>query len=152
MWYWIIIQQLIKQEVNIKWFILSDFNTMALFCSISSTKLVPDKVTAEPLRIAIQTQRCFVSSSSSFSFTADRRLISALPPPISEMDHWHSTYNLLINLPTHLQTSFPFLFSPPPAQSLLRASFGAACSAPPSTLSPLKRDLKGVSFMNELRF
>ncbi len=23
-------------------------------------------------------------------FTADRRLISALPPPISQMDHWHS--------------------------------------------------------------
>ncbi len=27
------------------------------------------------------------SSSSSSSFTADRRLTSALPPPISKMDH-----------------------------------------------------------------
>ncbi len=54
-----LIQQLIKQEVNIKWLILSDYNTMALFCSISSMKIVSDKVTAE-LRISIQTQRCFV--------------------------------------------------------------------------------------------
>ncbi len=28
-------------------------------------------------------------ASSSSCFTADRRLISALPPPISQMDHWH---------------------------------------------------------------
>ncbi len=48
-----LIQQLIKQEVNIKWPILSDYNTMALFCSISSTKLVSDKVLTEPLRISI---------------------------------------------------------------------------------------------------
>ncbi len=27
-----LIQQLIKQEINIKWLILSDYNTMALFC------------------------------------------------------------------------------------------------------------------------
>ncbi len=32
--------------------------------------------------------------ASSSCFTADRRLISALPPPISQMDHWHSIYNL----------------------------------------------------------
>ncbi len=30
-----LIQQFIKQEVNIKWLILSDYNTVALFCSIS---------------------------------------------------------------------------------------------------------------------
>ncbi len=34
------------------------------------------------------------ASSSSSCFTADRRLISTLPPPISQMDHWHSIYNL----------------------------------------------------------
>ncbi len=57
----------------------------------------------------------FHGSSTSSSFTADRRLTSALSPPISKMDHWHSTYNLIINLPTHLQTplSFPFLLHPP---------------------------------------
>ncbi len=32
-----LIHQLIKQEVNIKWLIMSDYNIMALFCSISST-------------------------------------------------------------------------------------------------------------------
>ncbi len=47
-----LIQQFIKQEVNIKWLILSDYNTIALFCSISSTK--------KSQRISIQTQRCFV--------------------------------------------------------------------------------------------
>ncbi len=34
------------------------------------------------------------ASSSSSCFTADRRLISALLPPISQMDHWNSIYNL----------------------------------------------------------
>ncbi len=34
------------------------------------------------------------ASSSSSCFTADRRLIRALPPPISQMDYWHSIYNL----------------------------------------------------------
>ncbi len=48
-----LIQQLIKHEVNIKWLILSDYNTMALFCSISSVKIVSDNVTAESLRISI---------------------------------------------------------------------------------------------------
>ncbi len=69
---------------------------------------------------------------SSSSFTADRRLTSALPPPISKMDHWHSTYNLIINLPTHLQgpLSFPFLLHPP---SLHRVSFGAVSMVLPST-------------------
>ncbi len=38
-----LIQQFIKQEVNIKWLILSDYNTIALFCS---TKIVSDKVPA----------------------------------------------------------------------------------------------------------
>ncbi len=61
-----LIQQLIKQEVNIKWLILSDYNTMALFCSISSTKIVSDKVTAEPLRISIQTQQWFVYEWTAF--------------------------------------------------------------------------------------
>ncbi len=55
-----LIQQLIKQEVNIKWLIISDYNTMALFCSISSVKIVSNKVLAEPMCISIQTQRCFV--------------------------------------------------------------------------------------------
>ncbi len=54
-----VIQQLIKQEVNIKWLIFSDYNHIALFCSISSTKIVSNKVTAEPLHISIQTQRRF---------------------------------------------------------------------------------------------
>ncbi len=54
------ILQLIKQEVNIKWLILSDFNTMALFISISSTEIVLNKVLAESLHIYIQTQWCFV--------------------------------------------------------------------------------------------
>ncbi len=40
-----LIQQFIKQEVNIKW-LISDYNTIALFCSISSTKIVSDKVPA----------------------------------------------------------------------------------------------------------
>ncbi len=61
-----LIQQFIKQEVNIKWLILSDYNTIALFCSISSTKIVSDKVTAEPLHISIQTQRCFVYEWTAF--------------------------------------------------------------------------------------
>ncbi len=61
-----LLQQLIKQEVNIKWFIMSDYNTMALFCSISSTKIVSDKVKAEPLRISIQTQRCFIYEWTAF--------------------------------------------------------------------------------------
>ncbi len=43
----------IKQEVNIKWLILSDYNIMALFCSISSTKIVSDKVTDDRLHISI---------------------------------------------------------------------------------------------------
>ncbi len=34
------------------------------------------------------------ASSSSSCFTVDRRLISALPPPISQMDHWHSTISI----------------------------------------------------------
>ncbi len=61
-----LIQQFIKQEVNIKWLILSDYNTIALFCSSSSTKLVSNKVPAEPLRISIQTQRCFVYEWTAF--------------------------------------------------------------------------------------
>ncbi len=55
-----LIQQFIKQEVNIKWLTLSDYNTVALFCYISSMKIVSNKVPARPLRISIQTQQCFV--------------------------------------------------------------------------------------------
>ncbi len=53
-----LIQQFIKQEVNINLsdLYLSDYNNIALFCSISSTKIVSNKLTAEPLRISIQTQ------------------------------------------------------------------------------------------------
>ncbi len=38
------------------------------------------------------TAACYVSLSS--CFMADRRFISAFPPPISQMDHWHSIYTL----------------------------------------------------------
>ncbi len=62
----VLIHQLINQEVKIKWLILSDYNTMALFCSISSTKIVSNKDLAEPLRISIQTQRCFVYEWTAF--------------------------------------------------------------------------------------
>ncbi len=62
----ILIHQLINQEVKIKWLILSDYNTMALFCSISSTKIVSNKDLAEPLRISIQTQWCFVYEWTAF--------------------------------------------------------------------------------------
>ncbi len=48
-----LIQHLIKLEFNIKWLILSDYNIMALFCSISSTKIVSDKVTDDRLHISI---------------------------------------------------------------------------------------------------
>ncbi len=34
----------------------------------------------------------YVSSSS--CFMADRRFISALPPPTAQMDHWQSIYKL----------------------------------------------------------
>ncbi len=53
-----LIQQFIKQEVNINLsdLYLSDYNNIALFCSISSTKIVSNKLTSEPLRISIQTQ------------------------------------------------------------------------------------------------
>ncbi len=61
-----LIQQLIKQEVNIKWLMLSDYNTMALFCYILSTKIVSDTVTAEPLHISIQTEQCFVYEWTAF--------------------------------------------------------------------------------------
>ncbi len=52
-----LIQQLIKQEVNIKWFILSDYNTMALFLLyfVNENSLRQSNSWA-----AIQTQRCFV--------------------------------------------------------------------------------------------
>ncbi len=62
----VLIHQLINQEVKIKWLILSDYNTMALFCSISSTKIVSNKDLAEPLRISIQTQWCFVYEWTAF--------------------------------------------------------------------------------------
>ncbi len=48
-----------KQRVNIKW-LLSDYNSIAWFCSILSTKIVSNKLTTEPLHISIQTQLCFV--------------------------------------------------------------------------------------------
>ncbi len=44
-----------KQKVNIQWFTLSEYNSIAWFCSISSTKIVSNKLTTEPLHISIQT-------------------------------------------------------------------------------------------------
>ena len=38
---------------------------------------------------ALSQQQEHEASSSSSCFMADCRLISALPPPISQMDHWH---------------------------------------------------------------
>ncbi len=49
-----------KQKANIQWFTLSEYNSIAWFCSISSTKIVSNKLTTEPLHISIQTQHCFV--------------------------------------------------------------------------------------------
>ncbi len=42
-----LIQQFNKQEVNIKWLTLSEYNTTAWFCAMSSSKIVPNKETAE---------------------------------------------------------------------------------------------------------
>ncbi len=42
-----LIQQFIKQEVNIKWLILSDYNTIALF---GSTNIVSNSPSASPFK------------------------------------------------------------------------------------------------------
>ncbi len=80
----VLIQQLIKWEVNIKWLILSDYNTMTLFSSISSTKIVSDKVLAEPLRISIQTQLCFVYEWTAFLNKSSESIIKL---PIHKDSH-----------------------------------------------------------------
>ncbi len=67
-------QQFIKQEVNIKWLTWSDYNIIAWFCSISSTKIVSNKVTA----IAIQTQRCFVYEWTAFLNESSESVIQLL--------------------------------------------------------------------------
>ncbi len=86
-----LIQQFIKQEVNIKWLILSDYNTIALFCSISSTKIVSNKVPAKPLRISIQTQRCFVYEWTAFLNESSESMIQL---PIHKDSHvLHSWMN-----------------------------------------------------------
>ncbi len=82
-----LIQQFIKQEVNIKWLILSDYNAIALFYYISSTKIVSNKVPAKPLHISIQTQRCFIYEWTAFLNESSESMIQLDIHKDSQMLH-----------------------------------------------------------------